>query len=211
MNASDEYESKSNPFSTRFTRPGQLQYRLPAGQSLKHLVDVLEDHGWRGQIIGPHGSGKSTLLARLRPEFETAGRTTWSVCLRDRQRSLPGSWVQDTSGARANLLIIDGYEQLSHWQRLLVRWQCRRRGWGLLVTAHADVGLPTILTTKVDLEAACDVVAQLTAGLPTRISDAVVAEHFHAAGGNLRETLFRLYDVWERGEDTPVVPRDCKE
>lgn len=211
MNASDEYESKSNPFSTRFTRPGQVEYRFPAGQSFQQFMEVLEEHGWRGQIIGPHGSGKSTLLACLQPFLEAAGRTTWSVCLRDRQRSLPGSWVQDMGGARANLLIIDGYEQLSLWQRLLVRWQCRRHGWGFLVTAHADVGLPTILTTKADLETARDVVAQLTAGLPARIPDAVVAEHFHAARGNLRETLFRLYDAWECGGSSPVVPHDCKD
>jgi hypothetical protein len=141
----------------------------------------------------------------LQPQIEAAGRTIWAVCLRDHQRSLPSGWVQDALRLSANQLVIDGYEQLSVWQRLLVRWQCRRRGWGLLVTAHADVGLPTLWTTHADLATARAIVAQLTAGLPA-IPQSTIVEHFKAAGGNLRETLFRLYDVWERDPSLRTHP-----
>jgi hypothetical protein len=89
------------------------------------------------------------------------------------------------------------------------------------VTAHSDVGLPTIWATKADLETALAVVAQLTSPHATRIPDAVVAAHFNAAGANLRETLFRLYDYWQgefrqaelrQGDAEPrVAAGDCSD
>ncbi len=57
--------AQSNPFSTRFVRPGALAYRFPPGESAATLVERLAASGWRGQIVGPHGSGKSTLVAAL--------------------------------------------------------------------------------------------------------------------------------------------------
>jgi hypothetical protein len=198
---------QSNPFSTRFTRPGELRFLFPAGESPETLIQRLSSHAWHGQIIGPHGSGKSTLLANLTPHLERAGRKLWIVRLVDRQRSLPVGWQRELAASGANLLVIDGYEQLSRWQRALVRWQCRRRGCGLLVTAHADVGLPMTWTTKPDLDVALDVVHQLTGQHASRIPDAVVAEHFRATGGNLRETLFRLYDDWQSGSQQIAAPQ----
>jgi hypothetical protein len=68
---------------------------------------------------------------------------------------------------------------------------------GLLVTAHADVGLPTLLETSTSLELAQAIVACLpnaTAGLPT----GAVAACFQRAAGDMRETLFALYDTYER-------------
>jgi hypothetical protein len=41
------------------------------------------------------------------------------------------------------------------------------------------------------------VVHELTGQHAARIPAAMVAEHFRATGGNLRETLFRLYDYWQ--------------
>ena len=92
MIASDVFEFRSNPFSTRSTRPASSSYRFHPGESLAGLVRQLADHGWRGQITGPHGSGKSTLLASLLPVLEAAGRIASPICLRDRQRSLPRTW-----------------------------------------------------------------------------------------------------------------------
>jgi hypothetical protein len=192
----------SNPFSTRFIRPGALDYIFPAGHSaagdsVESLVDRLNRNQWRGQIVGPHGSGKSTLLAALEPALGAAGRVCWTACLRDAQRAMPAGWARAAAQAHANQIVIDGFEQLSAWNRWRVRLCCRRRGWGLLVTAHRDAGLPALFETTSDLQTAAAVVGQLLVAEPVRLAPEVVAEHFHATGGDVRETLFRLYDVWE--------------
>ncbi len=143
---------QANPFSTRFVRPGEVEYRFPPGDSAEHLVERLAAAGWRGQIIGPHGSGKSALVASLHEALARAGRPAWTIALRDRQRRLPRDWEIQAAQATAGLIVVDGYEQLGRWARAMLKRRCRKRGWGLLVTAHSDVGLPTLLLTAPSVE-----------------------------------------------------------
>ncbi|TWU48491.1 hypothetical protein Poly51_43890 [Rubripirellula tenax] len=71
---------RSNPFCTRFVRPGALAYRFDCGSKDGVKSDVRADNTDEdafdsivrylkssrvGLIVGPHGSGKSTLLASL--------------------------------------------------------------------------------------------------------------------------------------------------
>ena len=87
-------QPRSNPFSTRFVRPGAIPFCFPQGEGAGTLVTRLERQGWWGQIVGPHGSGKSTLLAQLRPHLEAAGCEVVVVVRRRGERSLPpGFWV----------------------------------------------------------------------------------------------------------------------
>ena len=84
---------------------------------------------------------------------------------------------------------------------------CRRRGWGLLVTTHADAGFPTLVRTVGDLQVATAIVDSLLED--SRLDDslidnaiapfdrALVAQAFGATDGNVREMLFRLYDAFE--------------
>jgi hypothetical protein len=188
---------RSNPFSTRFVRPGAIAYRFPPGRSAEELVARLAEAGWRGQIIGPHGSGKSTLLAALAEPLARRGRPTWSVGLRDGARRMPAGWTDSAAAIGAKLIVIDGYEQLAAWSRFLVKRQCRRRGWGLLVTAHHDAGFPTLLVTSPSLQTVQELVARLLEGDDVRIAPQIVAECFAASEGDVRETLFRLYDHWQ--------------
>jgi len=104
--------------------------------------------------------------------------------------------------ARANQIVVDGFEQLSTWNRWRVRLCCRRRGCGLLVTAHRNVGLPGLFETTADVRTAQAIVGRLLAADSVRLTPEVVAEQFRVAGGDLRETLFRLYDVWEQTSGT---------
>jgi hypothetical protein len=58
----------SNPFSTRFIRPGATTYRFPSGVSAATLAEeFLAQHEGRAAIVGPHGSGKTSLLYALAP------------------------------------------------------------------------------------------------------------------------------------------------
>ncbi len=188
----------SNPFSTRFVRPGALTFRFPPGMTVIDLIDRLRCQGWWGQIIGPHGSGKSTLLRALEPELLAAGRTIhWFEFHTGSPRRLMAR-KQNINKDDRSLVVIDGYEQLSWFERF--RWQryCRRQYGGLLVTAHQDCRLPHLLSTQTTIPLAQQLVRQL---LPPNdcfaIQDNVVADAFHACGGNLRETWFRLYDECE--------------
>src|SRR5436190_14964663 len=79
----------TNPFATRWVRPGVIPYYFAAGTTAAALFEKLKENRWRGAIIGPHGCGKSTLLASLDPLIESAGRPVRMISLQDRQRDLP--------------------------------------------------------------------------------------------------------------------------
>jgi hypothetical protein len=80
----------------------------------------------------------------------------------------------------------------------MLRRSCRRRGLGLLVTSHRGVGLPDLHATAVDAELAWRVVEQLQNGYSSPVAPADVAQRLSQHGGNLREALFDLYDLYAR-------------
>jgi energy-coupling factor transporter ATP-binding protein EcfA2 len=183
----------SNPFATRFIRPGAIPFVFPEGVSTQSLVQQLGDQGWWGQIVGPHGSGKSTLLATLAPALEAAERRVIAITMHQGEHRLPP--IDQSAFAANTQLIIDGYEQLSWWPKRRVKSLCHRHRCGLLVTAHTDVGLPTLYLTQPSLQLAEAVVARLVSHSDAKISAEDISTAFAASDGNLRETLFRLFDV----------------
>lgn len=198
MTIDSDMHWQTNPFSARFIRPGAIEYLFTAGQSAAELVEKLRANAWRGQIVGPHGSGKSTLLATLERPLEAAGRRVLSFALHDGQDELSANWIKLARNHEANLLVVDGYEQLRRLSRIELSAIGRWRGWGLLVTAHQDVGFPQLYRTTSSPEVAQAVVERLLPGCEATISRQTVAEHFAAAGGNVREALFSLYDEYAR-------------
>ena len=208
-----------NPFSTRAVRPGAIRFRFPSTFGPDDLLRRLADHRWWGEIIGPHGSGKTTLLETLIPHLEQAGRQLVQFELHAGRSSLqpkrrgPASAAeqegesQDTQPAALRwnartLVIVDGYEQLGWIGRWLLKMRCRRWRSGLLVTTHQPTGLPQLFQTSVTRELTRELVQSL---LPhgCRILDAADIDRcfdrhrFDPHSGNLRETLFALYDVYE--------------
>lgn len=184
----------ANPFASRFVRPGTMPFHFPSGVTSATLAGRLQAAGWRGAIVGPHGSGKSTLLATLVPALLDLGRRPLLVTLRDQQRRLPvDTWRH---WADADLLIIDGYEQLGHWHRFRVQRQCRRRGSGLLVTSHHAVSLPILWHTEVSSATARCIVERLTA---QSVDEQRLAHDLQRHAGNFRSVLFELYDEYEQG------------
>jgi hypothetical protein len=190
-------ESAPNPFCTRRVRPGAIPFLFPAGEDAGQLVERLNENGWSGAIIGPHGTGKSALLATLIPAIERAGRHVVLVELHDGQRRLPLDLNRDARLRPPLVMIVDGYEQLGRWRRSLLKRHCRYHGWGLLVTAHASVGLPEIYRTAATVELAEKIVRGLTndqSPFTTPELTDCLARH----DGDMREMLFDLYDVYER-------------
>ncbi len=186
-----------NPFATRAVRPGAIPYHFSAEGSPTALLAALEQADWWGEIIGPHGSGKSTLLQTLIPQLEAAGRHPRLYTLGRGQKSLPAtpadlqSWDADTQ------VVVDGYEQLGRRNRSLVHSTCRRRGSGLLATAHRSLGLTTLWQTSTSLDLAVELVHELLPSEVDCIRDDDVRSCFQKHAGNLRDVFFELYDLYE--------------
>jgi hypothetical protein len=213
----------SNPFATRFIRPGALAYLFPPGESAQSLVDGLRANQWRGQIIGPHGSGKSTLLAALVPALQAWGRTV----IHCRLSNVESPMSSLDTGARTfdlrpstfdisaiplkatSQLIIDGFEQLSWLLQRRVKNVCAKQQTGLLITTHRDLGLPTIYRTEPTLELARAVVARLLPTENASITADDIAAAYRSTNGNIRETLFALFDIYHqrnsRSENEPRI------
>jgi energy-coupling factor transporter ATP-binding protein EcfA2 len=206
-----------NPFSAQRIRPGAIPFVFPAGQDAEALVERFQQTGRRGEIIGPHGSGKSTLLAVLAAAIERTGMKTVLVELHDRQRQLPldlRSFQRDspifadhrcaTVPAKIGtvpppaVLIVDGYEQLSLWNRWTLKRFCRHKGLGLLVTAHDSVGFPTLCQTAVTAELFEQVVEKLLGDQKSPFAPGEISQCLTQHGGDMREMLFALYDLYEQ-------------
>ena len=216
-------EARENPFCTRRIRPGAIPFLFSVGQDAEALVERLRENGWWGEITGTHGSGKSALLATLIPLIERAGQHVTLVELHDGQRRLPlrlggdhgpkwGGhpclpWLSQIGRLLGRqeclphllpeVLVIDGYEQLSRWRRWRLRRLCRRRGWGLVVTAHAPLGFPPLWQTAITPGLAQAVVNRLLAGHASPLPGPELAECLARHQGDLREALFDLYDRYE--------------
>lgn len=195
------HSAAENPFSASRVRPGAIGFRFPPGDCLASLIERLRESGWWGQIVGPHGSGKSTLLATLVGELASTGPIVACVELHDRQRRLPKEFGL-TRLAAGTLVVVDGYEQLSLWNRFRLKSACRRRRLGLLATAHRDVGLPTLISTATSIALAQQVVRALLADRDCSIEAEQIAVRFAKHEGNLREMLFDLYDLYEQRRGT---------
>ena len=164
---------------------------------------------WRAQIVGPHGSGKSTLVAALVPALHACGRKTVVIELHDGQRRLGAAGEQLTGLRPDAVLIVDGFEQLSRFQRLRVRWRCRLVGCGLVVTAHRPVGLPTLWQTGADLETAVALVDELQSARTPLIGHDDVARAFERHEYDVREMLFEFYDLYEERTRADQSGAEC--
>ena len=208
MNAQrPRYTEVSNPFASRYVRPSAVPYFFEDGQSCEHILHQLACAGWRGQIIGPHGSGKTCLLETLCAACTTAGWRIVRFTLGGVSRRLPDLTRHSAAWDEATLVVVDGYEQLTWPGRIRLRRLCRRRSCGLLVTAHQNVGLSTIHRTKPNERSAAQVVRYLLRGTGRSVDKAELARVFASCDGNLRESLFGLYDWFEACRERPHTQR----
>src|SRR5262249_3901502 len=106
------------------------------------------------------------------------------------------SWPP-VSGRRVD--VVDGFEQLSWARRAATRLLALSLRHGLLVTAHAPIGLQRVFRTAVTPDVAVAVVARLLERAPAtvRVRPADVLPRLRTHGGNLREALFDLYDAYQ--------------
>lgn len=182
---------RDNPFRTDCLHA--LTYRF-LERDMSALIASLGQLRYRGAIIGPHGHGKSTLLAGLSARLEQAGKPTHHLRLneetRQQNRQLVKEWIR--SARPMQILLLDGAEQLSHWQWWRVR-QASKQFAGLIVTAHRPGILPTVHECRTSPELLTQLVQELHQQCPIPI-ELNVSLTFQQHQGNIRECLRAFYD-----------------
>ena len=186
----------SNPFSTRFTRPGRIEPLDDAGRpvDVEGLLKRFRDLGGTAAIVGPHGSGKSTLLTHLAEAIERRGGQSPRIRLRSWRDGL-AAWRVICQSVAGATVCIDSWECIGPATRILLRLAARLSGCGLLVTSHRGVGMPELTR--------CGTSASLLRAIVrsgTLICEADIDAAFANHSGNLRESLYALYDRFEAGQ-----------
>lgn len=206
----------SNPFSTRFTQPGRIVPLDDTGRRIDadRLLERLNALGGTASIVGPHGSGKSTMLVHLADAIKRrGGQATW-IRLHSRQDAW-AAWTAIRGSAPGGTVCIDSWERLGLATRSLLRLVAHLSGCGLLVTAHRGTGMPELTrcgTNAILLHAIVGSLPDHARWHGMLIREADVEAAFANHGGNLRESLYELYDrfesagrhfrgVWDTGSD----------
>lgn len=192
--------SGSNPFATRFTRPGQLPPFDAAGRRID--LDALlarADRMRRAVIVGPHGSGKSTLLAHVVARLRERGDAVHAVRLRS-IRDLPGLALAIASAGPRATVAVDSWERLGTAGGAIVRAAAWCRGCRCIATSHEAAGLPVLA----DCRPTPAVLESIVAHLPDAgawygpiIAKQDLRDAFERHGGDIREALFDLYDRFD--------------
>lgn len=184
-----------NPFAVQ--KVLRIRYRL-SGQTWDGLLERFAALGYRAAIVGTHGRGKTTLLEDLAPHLEAQGFRIRSVMLHTGNRRLTREQKRDlfVRSSPRDLLCVDGAEQLGRiaWLALLARSQ---RAGGLLITSHRPGLLPTLLECETSPELLAGIVGDLVGPETDRC---LIGELFIRHGGNVREALREMYDVWAQRE-----------
>jgi len=96
---------------------------------------------------------------------------------------------------RENLtLFVDGFEQLSLFNRFRLLFWSKRRSTRLILTVHRPVWfIPTLYRTKPQFSVFVQLVRQMTPNPPEESILRAVYEH---SGGNFRDAFFKLYDMF---------------
>lgn len=193
-------EPVRNPFCTRSIRPGRIPPLDGYGRALgvTDLLAALEALGGSAALVGPHGSGKTTLLWHAAAALEARGHRVERVRLFD-ARGFVGLLAAVIRGAGGGIVCIDSWEQLRWPWAGMVTGIARACGTRLVVTAHRPGRLPTLWTCRTSPSLLASIVARLPNGgwpdSPERQRQ--IEEAFWHSAGDIRESLFTLYDRFE--------------
>ena len=192
----------SNPFSTRFTRPGAIPFLFDEHLNAETILRRFEASNWLAQIVGPHGSGKTTLVRELESHLITRFATIKYVAIRKSKKRLvvePQFLVQATDDStKPDLLVVDGVESISRLNRWLLKTWCRQHKTGLLATMHQpSQWLPTIATLRPESRAFLSIGDWLQRSTERKLDHESCSRALEVSNGNYREAFMTLYDQYE--------------
>ena len=196
--------ARDNPFAT--ARVHQIRYRFD-GTAWEDLMARLKSMNGRGAIVGPEGAGKTTLLEDFVPRLRERGWDVVWLRLTREQPRLPSQMLRAlASRLTANSFILfDGAEQLSPWGWWSFLRLFRRAG-GLIITSHRAGLLPTLIRCETSSRLLAGIVADLLRG--TALPEGVPPDWlFRKHGGNLREALRELYDLFSTTGEAQATAR----
>jgi len=191
----------SNPFSTRYTRPGCIASRDATGMPIDvaSLLDRLNALGGTAAIVGPHGSGKSTLLIHLAAALIRRGKRVQRLRLHS-WADAPTVWMAIRRAGPGDTVCIDSWECTGRLVGGLLQTVARVTRRRLLVTSHRGVGFPELVQCSTNPA----LLRSIVEGLPGHglwfgklVHLADIDHAFVHHGGNLRESLYELYDRFE--------------
>lgn len=185
----------TNPFAAARFAPGVVPWMTDGSDAIAALFARSTASRGEHQVLGAHGTGKSTLLVHLESHARRAGASV--VRFRGSHGVPLGELLALRRARGPRLLLVDEAEELSALLLRAVRVAARLASASLVVTAHRDLGLTTLVHRRVDAHAARRValhVAGDRARVPTLESFETRITHHR---GNLREVLFELYDEAE--------------
>jgi hypothetical protein len=222
--------NRSNPFCTRFVRPGAIAFRFDSslgrsdgGEAAAMIVQELVHRRW-GLVVGEHGSGKSTLIETLLPRLHDRFCDVRTFQMHaPTADNLPSRWAQRRKSSAAlirvakslapsGLMVVDGIEQLSLASRFRLIHIARSNQQFVLATSHRDLWpFSTLFRTRVTADLINNLTESLLADAPAVLRRAVHRElqtRPLTTLQNVRELWFDLYDVAETlpaAQDEPVV------
>lgn len=171
-------------------RLGRVIYRQDADgtvvQSDEIPTDAVSSDAIRANEIQAHHRGGNACQTNI-------------IWLQLRKATRPARQIKQSKAYwhKSDLLILDGFEQLGRFHQRRVIFETQVRQMGLLVTSHSEVGLPTLIHTRLDAAKASRIVDLLLKQNENEfdISRARLVELCAAYDGNMREVLMNLYDI----------------
>lgn len=186
--------ARDNPFVTE--RVHRIRYQFD-GLTWDGFFERLAEMNYRGAIVGPEGSGKTTLLEDLELRLRQRRFTVLFLRLTQEQPRFSPD-VRHVLAEKLNpetILLFDGAEQMSWWAWRSFVWRARRAG-GLIISAHQEGLLPTLLKCRTNTELLAKIIREL---LGDEVNFRDVDRLFHQHRGNVRDALRDLYDRYAAG------------
>jgi len=181
-------KARNNPFAT--AKLEALAYSFENTlDNWATFMERLSSLNYCGALVGPEGVGKTTLLFELKSKLAQKGFKPELIRLSGGKRFIPLSFFFAPCD-KNRIVLVDSAENLPYFQFQLLKLKCRLHSLGLIVTAHKEGLLPTLIRCQTSLELFCELTEKL---LGAQIEKQILVEAYERSNGNIRIAFMDLY------------------